>query len=128
MNKNRVELSIKRRVGPNDWNNGRAFAKPKTEALRLLNSYLEEVRSKITSHYQQLKLRDEIVTAVTVKNEYPGLNEKKNDRTLLWLAAEHNVIMEKKLAWGSMKNYYTIEQYLQNFLKNYYGVDILLCK
>ncbi|MDN3656600.1 Arm DNA-binding domain-containing protein [Ferruginibacter paludis] len=49
MNKNRVELSIKRRVEPNGWNNGRGFAKPKTEALRLLNSYLEEVQAKSPS-------------------------------------------------------------------------------
>lgn len=128
VNKSRVDLSIKREVVPEEWNNFRGFAKPKTETQKLLNNYLEEVRSKIVNHYQQIKLKNGMITAANLKNEYLGLNEKVKDRTLLWLATEHNVIMEKKLAWGSLKNYYTTKKYLENFLKKHYGGDILLSK
>lgn len=96
VNKSRIDISMKRMVEPEEWNQIKGYAKPKSETLKLLNSYLEEVRSKIVSHYQHLKLRDEIITAAILKNEYLELNEKVNDRTLLWLATEHNVIRETR--------------------------------
>ncbi|HXB43351.1 MAG TPA: site-specific integrase, partial [Puia sp.] len=47
--------------------------------------------------------------------------------TLLWLTKEHNEIMNKVLKQGSLKNYFTTEKYLQNFLKKKYNpADIYL--
>ena len=69
VNKTRVEISIKRSLPVSDWNKGRGCARPRTDELRALNSYLEEVRSKLVVHYQQLKIREDIVTAEDVKND-----------------------------------------------------------
>ncbi|MBC7889870.1 MAG: hypothetical protein H7Z13_18495 [Ferruginibacter sp.] len=56
VNKTRVEISIKTSLALSDWNKGRGCAKPRTDELRALNTYLEEVRSKPVVQYQELKI------------------------------------------------------------------------
>lgn len=120
VNKTRVELSTKQYIPKSDWDEARDKAKPRTDELRLLNSYLEELRAKIATHYRELKLSDEEVTAETVKAAYLGISkESLNDggRTLLWLVKQHNTVMKEVLRWGTLKNYHTTERYLREFLK-----------
>jgi hypothetical protein len=62
VNKTRSELGLKQTIEKDDWNPGKGAAKPKTPALKQLNSYLEEVRAKLVSHYQQLDLDNEHIT------------------------------------------------------------------
>ena len=40
VNKSRCEISLKKIISSNDWNQARGLAKPKTNDLKLLNSYL----------------------------------------------------------------------------------------
>src|SRR6478735_4293531 len=119
INGTRAEISIKAFVAIDEWNPKRGSAKPKNEELRLLNNYLEDVRGKLFTHYRDLKIEEEELTAEAVKNSYLGLTEEKEEapKTLLWLAAQHNAIMIKVLKHGSMKNYYTTERYLEKFLR-----------
>ena len=65
------------------------------EELKLLNSYLEEVRGKLVKQYRALHITDTLLTAESVKDAYLGVNENKRKYTLLWVVAEHNLIMEK---------------------------------
>ncbi|TDH18481.1 site-specific integrase [Segetibacter sp. 3557_3] len=128
VNKTRVELALKRYMQASDWNDVKGCAKPKREEFIFLNTYLEELRSKLVIYYQQLTLREDRVTAADIKDAYLGRYKEKAERTLLWLVGEHNLIMEKVLAKGSIKNYYTTERYLKKFLKERYRGDILLSK
>lgn len=52
VNKSRCEVALKRMVDLTDWNQSKGLAKPKNETLKSLNSYLEQCRCILASHYQ----------------------------------------------------------------------------
>lgn len=130
VNGNRSEVSLKYKVTKEDWNTAKGAAKPKNDLLRQLNNHLEETRTKIANHYHALSRQGGDLTAAAVKDAYLGIvKEKTEDKnyTLLWLAEEHNVHMQKVLKPGSLKNYYTTTKYLKVFLgKKYSSKDIFL--
>jgi len=101
-----------------DWNALKGAAKPKNQELKELNSYLEEVRSKLVVHYQQLALKGGEVTAEAVKNSYLGISENRptGKMTLCKLVDMHNDMMESVLKRGTMKNYYSTAIYIRRFL------------
>ena len=92
VNKTRSELALKQAIEKDDWNPGKGAAKPKTPALKQLNSYLEEVRAKLVSHYQQLDLDNEHITAEAVKASYLGQGAQAGEEklTLNKLVTLHN--------------------------------------
>jgi hypothetical protein len=129
VNKTRTELALKCHVRKEDWNIVKGAAKPVDDDHRILNSYLEEVRGKLVKQYRALHITDTILTAESVKNAYLGVNENKRKYTLLWVVAEHNLIMEKALKHGTMKNYTTTEKYLKAFIaEKFKSADIHLAK
>ena len=129
VNKSKSELGLKRAIDKDDWNPGRGAAKPRTPELKQLNSYLEEVRAKMVTHYQRLDLDDEHITAEAVKNSYLGLGSggEEEKMTLNKLVASHNEMMQKVLERGTMKNYYSTAIYLKRYMaKKYPSGDIYL--
>lgn len=127
VNKTRCEVSLKCDVNAEEWNHDRGAARPKTENLKQLNSYLEEVRGRVVRHYLNLERKEQLVTATMVKSTYLGIAKDNRQYTLLWLVKEHNSQMQKVLEKGSLKNYFTTEKYLQNFLeKKFPAKDIYL--
>src|SRR5690349_4588845 len=121
VNKTRCELSLKHYLLKKDWNEIKGIAKPKNDELKQLNSYLEEIRGKLVWHYRELLMQGIEATAEAVKDAYAGKVKEEKTYSLLWLVAHHNNMMKAVLKKGSMKNYYTTEKYLKDFLKkNYY--------
>lgn len=59
VNGSRCELALKRNLAKKDWNTEKGAARPSTPELKRLNSYLEEVRAKVVSSYQELNLAGE---------------------------------------------------------------------
>jgi len=118
VNKSRCELALKSYLYKDDWNTMKGAAKPKSQELKELNSYLEEVRSKLVVHYQQLELKDAEVTAEAVKNSYLGISEEKaaDKMTLCKLVDMHNDMMKSVLKRGTMKNYFSTAIYIRRFL------------
>jgi hypothetical protein len=92
VNKTRSELALKL-WEKEDWNSSQGMAKPKSEELIELNSYLEKIRGKIASHYRALDLDDNILTAEILKNPYLGIDKEKTNHTQLWLTEEHYTMM-----------------------------------
>ena len=128
MNKTRCELALKSLVEKQDWNSSKGMAKPKSEELVELNSYLEKVRGKIASHYRSLDLDDNIITAEILKNAYLGIGVEKINYTLLSLTEQHNTMMEKVIKYGTLKNYFSTSKYLKNFLKKKYNASDIYLK
>ena|GEM_PF-19144 len=132
VNKTRCELSLKQYLYKKDWSEIKGIAKPKNEELKQLNSYLEEIRGKLVHHYRELLMQDKEVTAEIVKDVFVGKKEKVEEKakkySLLWLVKHHNDSMKVVLKKGTMKNYFTTEKYLKNFLKMSYHKDDLLLK
>lgn len=129
VNKTRSELGLKQAIEKDDWNPGKGAAKPKTPALKQLNSYLEEVRAKLVNHYQQLDLDNEHITAEAVKASYLGQGAQAGEEkmTLNKLVALHNEMMQKVLERGTMKNYYSTALYLKSYMsKKFLSGDIYL--
>ena len=113
VNGQRTEFAIKRSVAPRLWNNG--SVKGNSEEARALREYLKQVEAKLFEHYRSLLADDEIVTAEDLKNAYLGI--KKQQYSLLELMDYHNHQLKDSLEWGTLKNYYTTQSYVKQFLE-----------
>ena len=83
----------------------------------------------MVSHYQQLDLEEEHITAETVKASYLGQGTQAGEEKmpLNKLVALHNEMMQKVLERGTMKNYYSTALYLKNYMsKKFLFGDIYL--
>jgi len=118
VNQKRCEIALKRLVKVKDWNNAKGLAKPKNEDLKNLNNYLEQVRAQISGCFQELQLKKKLITADAIKNLFLGV--EKQEHTLCNLMRYHNTNMQYTLAKGTLKNYFTTEKYVKEFLTNRY--------
>ncbi len=113
----RVEVSLKKYIHPDNWNDAKGSAKGKSEEIRNLNTYLEQIRSRLTECYQELTVKKKLVTAVAVKNLFCGFEEKEH--SLMSLFDYHNTEMRTTLEWGTLKNYFTTRRYVEEYLKGH---------
>ncbi len=121
----RIELSLKQMMNPSIWDKRRCMAKPINDACKNFNKYLKQFRSDIVTCYRQLLLQKKEITTETFKRAYYG--EKDDEYTLGKLMNYHNIDMKEALSWGTMKNYYTTQKYLEKFLKERkHKADIIL--
>lgn len=93
VNSERTEISVKKRINVDNWNNGKGMAKGKNPDITILNSYLEQFRSQLTSCYQSLVINGEQVDANNVKNRFLG--NEPTGKTLLELIDYHNMQMKE---------------------------------
>lgn len=116
VNKERCEISIKKFVDAKAWNPQKGRVRILADEYKNLNSFLEQVRTILVEHYQDLILENEEVTPEHIKNRFLGLDESVH--TLLELFDYHNVQMAKVLRWGTLKNYFTTRKYIVRFLES----------
>jgi len=114
VNGKRAEISLKRYVSVNEWDETRGRLHGLTHKARLLNSYLDEAYGAIMDTHKQLLREDKLITAQAIKARYLGQDEQH--KTLLELIKYHNESQKSKLRPGTMKNYYGTEKYLKRFL------------
>jgi integrase len=114
VNGHRTDLSVKRSIDPANWNASRGMAKGSKQEVTNLNNYLEQYRSGIVESYQELFLQQKLITATLVKNRFTG--QDKVEYTLCKLIEFHNADQSKVLEVGTMKNYYTTQKYIKEFL------------
>ena len=115
INGKRIELSSKQMMNPDHWNEKRGIAKPINDDYRRLNNYLEQLKSSYVACYREMSLQKKLITTETFKKEYFGTNEA--EYTLCKLMNYHNIDMKESISWGTMKNYFTTQKYLERFLK-----------
>jgi integrase/recombinase XerD len=111
----RVEVSLKKFINPDNWSDAKGSAKGKSEEIRNLNTYLEQIRSRLTECYQELTLKKKLVTAEAIKNLFCGYEEKEH--SLISIFEYHNTEMKNLLEWGTQKNYFTTRRYVEEYLK-----------
>jgi len=127
INSKRIELSTKQLVDKQNWNEHRGMAKPVNAECKALNNYLEQLRSSYVACYREMFLQKKEITIETFRNEYYGTGDE--GYTLSKLMNYHNVDMKEALSWGTMKNYFTTQKYLEKFLKEKLKkTDVLLDK
>ena len=68
VNGSRIEMALKKSLKVGDWNPSKGFAKPKNDSLKILNSYLEQVRGVLSGYYQELVIAKKLITPEVIKN------------------------------------------------------------
>ncbi len=115
VNGKRVDLSIKRKVEFERWDENRGTVKGNRQDIKMLNAYLEQVRNHLYECHQQLERERKLITAEAIKSRYLGQDER--GKTLKELVEYHNEEMKDELAWGTQKNYFTTQRYVYEFLQ-----------
>jgi site-specific recombinase XerD len=127
VNGRRCEISLKKKVDPQNWDDVKGKARGTKDEIRKLNEHIERVRTIIADGYHQLIQQKKVITVDAVKSLFLGTDQ--NEITLIKLGEYHNTEMKDKLADGTMKNYYTTEKYIGKFLKEkYHRADITLAE
>ncbi|PAW93903.1 integrase [Mucilaginibacter sp. MD40] len=121
VNGQRTDVSVKRSIDPANWNANKGMAKGSKEEIVKLNKYLEQYRSGIVESYQQLSLQKKLVTAELVKDKFTG--EDQAEFTLCKLMTYHNSEQAQILKPGTMKNYFTTQKYLKEFIKERFSTN-----
>lgn len=121
----RSELSLKRSVAVNHWDPSKGRGRGTTPAIRSLNQYLDHTYIKLLDCHKQLSSENRVLSAQNIKARYLG-NDAQNE-TLMQCIAYHNKSMVTILKPGTLKNYFTTEKYLKEFLQKRFGTnDIFL--
>ena len=115
VNGKRIEISVKRSIDENNWNATKGMAKGSREEIIKLNKYLDQFKAGIIDSYQQLLLQKKFITAELLKEKVTGGDQA--DFTLCKLMHYHNTDQAQVLESGTMKNYYTTQKYIKEFLK-----------
>lgn len=127
VNGRRCEISLKKKVNPQNWDNAKGKARGTKEEIRKLNEHIERVRTIIADGYHELVQQKKVITVDAVKCLFLGADD--SEITLIKLGEYHNTEMKDKLADGTMKNYYTTQKYIAKFLKEkYHRNDISLAE
>ncbi|MEO5978952.1 MAG: site-specific integrase, partial [Chryseolinea sp.] len=115
VNTSRLEMSLKRLIDPKIWNDQTGMARGSREEVKSLNHYLAEVKSRMIECYQEMQLEKLVITADAIKNRFQGIYQQQH--TLAEVIEHHNTRMSDTLAYGTIKNYFTTQKYIQKFLK-----------
>ncbi len=115
VNKKRAEFSIKRDIAVCNWNIFRCRAKETDQNLILLNTYLDDVYGEVLNAHKQLHSERKLITAKAIKLRYFGEDEERI--TLMNAVEYHNRNINKALRPGTLKNYFSTEKYLRQFLQ-----------
>jgi hypothetical protein len=116
INGERMGLSMKQKIKIEDWSDQKGMAKTKKEEFRILNNYLEQMRSSFVECYREMTIKKQVINIYTFRRAYYG--EDENEFTLNKLMSYHNQDMKETIAWGTLKNYFTTQKYLQKYLKD----------
>lgn len=117
----RVEFSLNRELEASLWDEKRKRGKGFSKYVISLNKYLDQVFTGLHEAHRQLLLEDVDITSAAVKARY--LKEDDRGKSLLDLIAYHNTTMSTVLRKGTMKNYYSTERCIKEFLTEERGVE-----
>lgn len=110
----RSEISLKRSISVNQWDASKGRARGTAPKSRILNQYLDQVYNKFLECHKQLSSENKVISAQSIKARFYGKDD--HQKTLLELMSYHNSHMNNVLKPGTLKNYYTTETYLKEFL------------
>ena len=122
VNGKRAELSIKRQVEINKWNNAGGSVKGNSEESKQLNEYLSLWRNKVYKAQKDLLDDSVLVTSEAIKNLILGKTEKH--KTLVEVFEYHNKLLAEKVgidhAQGTLDRYTTALKHVKEFMQYTY--------
>lgn len=111
----RAEFSLNRELEASLWDEKRKRGKGFSKYVISLNKYLDQVFMGLHEAHRQLLQEDVDITSAAIKARY--LKEDDMGKTLLDLISYHNTTMANVLRKGTMKNYYSTERCIKEFLE-----------
>ncbi|TSJ40913.1 site-specific integrase [Mucilaginibacter corticis] len=111
-------MALQEKVSVKCWDINKGLGKNNTAEGKKINAYLEEVRQSITACYKDLQLQRKVITVETVKATF--LRTGSDEHTLAEIATYHNETSAGVLAAGTMKNYYTTQKYIEEFVQAHF--------
>jgi len=121
VNKQRAEFSIKRDISVCNWDIFKCRAKEIDHNHILLNTYLDDVHAEVLNAHKQLHSERKVITAKGIKLRYFGEDEERI--TLMKAVEYHNQNINNELRDGTLKNYFSTENYLRQFLQEKHKTD-----
>ena len=121
------ELTIKGSFQMEDWDDGKGWPNLTTKELKEFATYLEKVKSKLTAIFQDLELKEGVLTAENVKNCYLGIGPDIQKVTMLQLCKIAYDKFKTEIKKGSIKNYGATNGYVERYCQwKYAAGDIPL--
>jgi integrase len=126
VNGKRAEISTHRKVSISEWNPEAQMVMAKSQEAKDINNHLAIMKARILSCQSKLEVRDAIITAEAIKNEYVG---KRPDRKTLmqaftlFLKLMQEKVNMKKRASGTYIKYDHTSKKIQSFLQHTYNVS-----
>jgi hypothetical protein len=106
----RTEISIKRNIDPEHWNEVKGCPKNNSPLTKELNNRLDQIKTQIYQHERDLIDRNKPVTSQNLKNVYLNVNDEGN-KTILQVYQEHNenmkLLIDKGFAPGTYERHVT---------------------
>jgi hypothetical protein len=118
MNGQRFEISTGFFVFPDDWNETKQLVKGRTEEVKIINTRLDKIRTRIQDVYNQLESLGESFDVLTIKERFLSNRKEKG-----LLEVFNSVIkdIEAKVGTdyssGTLKHYETSKKRLLEFIK-----------
>jgi len=123
------ELSIKRSVKINLWDNSRNKVKGNSEKAKEINDCIQSVESQIFNHQKNIQESGKVVTALLLKNAFLGIGEKQWSVVELFTIHNNDIrqLIGNGYALGTVKKFDTTLNHIVNYCKlNYHLDDVLI--
>lgn len=124
----RYELSAQRSCDRSKWNSQTGRLHGKTEDVKALNHYLDQIQARLYSIHQSFVIAGTGFTAIQIKNAYLGVQSEK-PKLLLEIYREHNDELYKMVGNGfsilTFKQHRTVLSYLSAYITEAYKCDDL---
>ncbi len=125
LNGQRAETSTGKTCEPSRWNAQSGRANGTKEEIRSLNAFLDSLQAKAQELFQNMQLREEVLTAENVKNHFTGKGEKSF--SLVRVFEDHNRKMEslvgQEFEKSTLQRYKTCLMHVQDFLQLQYNLS-----
>lgn len=126
VNKQRVETRIGRSIDPKQWNQAKECSKTRDRSSQELNTFLEELRFKVFTTFQEKQSEDKVITAKSL-TEGVFCQDSHKVKTLLSIFDEHNQQCTKLIGIDyvaiTVNRYKLCAQYLGDMIQLKYNKD-----
>lgn len=118
----RVELSTMRKVPLEKWSSSGNKVEGQSAKAREINRHLEQLKEKVYKFYQDLVVKDEIITAKKIRDIFLGKERFK--RLVLEIFSDHNKqmkkLLDKEYSPRTLQRYVTTKNHLQKYIEANY--------
>lgn len=125
VNGKRVEIAMKKSIEPAKWSTDSGRAKGNTEEARMINMHIELTCNEIMRIHNKLVMESKPTDAVSIKNSFLGLSEKKY--SLIETFNYHNERMKTVVGidveLGTYKKFETVLSKIERFMEKFYHRD-----